>query len=792
MDASGNFQGAQGQFKRGEPGTIYIDINAGLNGKHDVGNLAKYTMLRTFAHEFTHFIEKWNPVQYNEFRKVVFDTLRERGENVDDLVEAKQAAGLSYDMASREVVAEAMTDILPDSHFVQNLAEKHKSIFQKLMEKLKEFVEGLRSYFDSLGKNRSREANALKEQVGETVRYVENIVKMFDQVAEQAVENYQLTVATEKTTEFAQGQNRGNSERGERYDEGTNGENSEKDSPGLVGEGNTKRSGSSLSKAEPAKSWKEIGGERQEQIVDCFDLYTYGSDEAELYLGKIAKGDISDEDIRREAVTEMARQFYEAMQGDRVLLENDGRFRWLGDMVGLLIEDVQAIQDGTFVADDFWEQEQRRKYENPNEPKGAREWSVFNRSLANKTSSLKTGQTKRIVISTANHIYLVEATGYMSYGKIEKYKIAGNEKYLRKLRKEYESGAYTGTETFSQMAQDYGVQRGRNDWDNVGDGYAKEARPADVLDGGESEGDTAGYLDDYYGFGSGEELSEAIRGGALVLDDDGNLIQLLDDEVQEQRRDYIDEGYATDSTNWAYENFIIDETDRARFYEVIADLNKRNYSVPRNKNGVYMIEHNNKIMFTDGDFNAPTLSKVIVFAENYDANMAYVKGRIFDEERRTAGHGEAVELLNHMYGDGFIHEYNARNYQRDDWQDRRGEGSNRRSTGKAGSGRRIFKGQYQERTSPLTDRDVLEAAANDAGFSDMSDAEQAALQTFKDRLAELHELQEKRAEAGRLYKEQQFGANVDRQAASVINYLWEQEQRRDYQKYSYKWFVARP
>ena len=163
--------------------------------------------------------------------------------------------------------------------------------------------------------------------------------------------------------------------------------------------------------------------------------------------------------------------------------------------------------------------------------------------------------------TTADHIYLVEATGYMSYGKIEKYKIAGNEKYLRKLRKEYESGAYTGTETFSQMAQDYGLQRGRNDWDNVGDGYAKEARPADVLDGGESEGDTAGCLEDYYGFGSGEELSEVIRCGALVLDD----------EVQEQRRDHIDEGYATDSTNWAYENFIIDETDRARFYEVIAN-----------------------------------------------------------------------------------------------------------------------------------------------------------------------------------------------------------------------------
>ena len=571
MDANGNFQGAQGRFKRGEPGTIYIDINAGLNGKHDVGNLAKYTMLRTFAHEFTHFIEKWNPVQYNEFRKVVFDTLRERGENVDDLVEAKQAAGLSYDMASREVVAEAMTDILPDSHFVQNLAEKHNSIFQKLMEKLKEFVEDLRSYFNSLGKNRSREANALKEQVGETVCYVENIVKMFDQVAEQAVENYQLTVAAEQTAEFSQEQNRGNSERGERYDLGRNDGDLQTISSGLDGRTNSGKSADGLGQVLSPKEWSALDGEKQQQIINQLDAYTYSSEEAEIVLSLSAKGDISDEDIRREAVTEMARQFYEAMQGDRVLLENDGRFRWLGDMVGLLIEDVQAIQDGTFVADEFWE--------------------------------------------------------------------------------------------------------------------------------------------------------------------------------QEQRRDYIDEGYATDSTNWAYENFIIDETDRARFYEVIADLNKRNYSVPRNKNGVYMIEHNNKIMFTDGDFKAPTLSKVIVFAENFDANMAYVKGRIFDEERRTAGHGETVEFFNSMYGDGFIHEYNGRNYKTNEGENRRGEGSNRRSAGKAGSGRRIFKGQYQERTSPLTDRDVLEAAAYDVGISDMSDAEQAALQTFKDRLTELHELQDKRAEA---------------------------------------------
>ena len=65
----GKFQGAQGRYRRSEPGTIYIDLNAGLSDIKNADDLAKYAMLRTFAHEFTHFIEKWNPIQYNEFRR---------------------------------------------------------------------------------------------------------------------------------------------------------------------------------------------------------------------------------------------------------------------------------------------------------------------------------------------------------------------------------------------------------------------------------------------------------------------------------------------------------------------------------------------------------------------------------------------------------------------------------------------------------------------------------------------------------------------------------------------------
>lgn len=201
-NADGDFEGAQGKFKWSED-TIYIDINAGLANVKSVNDLAKYAMLRTFSHEFTHFLEKWNPVRYNEFRRVVFDALTERGENVHDLIEEKMAqnTGMEYDAASREVVAEAMTDILPDTTFVHTLAEKHQTIFQKLLAQLKEFAADLKKYFSTIGHNRDRGANALKEQVGEAVKYMDSIVKLFDEVALEAVENYQRTVAVEEVAE---------------------------------------------------------------------------------------------------------------------------------------------------------------------------------------------------------------------------------------------------------------------------------------------------------------------------------------------------------------------------------------------------------------------------------------------------------------------------------------------------------------------------------------------------------------------------------------------------------------
>ena len=217
-----NYNAAQGEYNR-KTDVIGIDIAAGLNSAQDVENLAKYAMLKVFSHEFTHFGEKWAPGEYNILRSIVFETLASRGFDVEARIRDIQNANLefrtmqlmqdksmtreaaeaearenmmSWDMASREVVAEGMVDVLPESQFMQKLYEKSPSVFQKLLNSLKEWIDKIRSVWYNedgsakLASERSPETNALKVQIGNTIKYVDGIVDAWDNMVVAATENY--------------------------------------------------------------------------------------------------------------------------------------------------------------------------------------------------------------------------------------------------------------------------------------------------------------------------------------------------------------------------------------------------------------------------------------------------------------------------------------------------------------------------------------------------------------------------------------------------------------------------
>ena len=83
---------------------------------------------------------------------------------------------------------------------MENLYRKNKSLFDRVLDKLKEFVKNLREYFAHVNPNTKVEAAALKENTENGMRYLEKIVEAFDKTAEAAVENYQQGT-TESTAE---------------------------------------------------------------------------------------------------------------------------------------------------------------------------------------------------------------------------------------------------------------------------------------------------------------------------------------------------------------------------------------------------------------------------------------------------------------------------------------------------------------------------------------------------------------------------------------------------------------
>lgn len=216
FDSSGDYSMEQGSFDWGSD-VVAIDINSGLFNAADVESLAKYAMLRVFCHEFTHTGEKWAPEEYNILRTTVIEALSARKEfdldyriaeiqNIDyeskkaeyiaegmeesAAAEKAEAEKMTWDMASREVVAEAMTDVLPESQFMKSLYEKSPAVGNKLLEALRRFLARVKSYFAELVNNPSREAQALKVEIGGTVKYLEGIVDKWDAMALTAVENY--------------------------------------------------------------------------------------------------------------------------------------------------------------------------------------------------------------------------------------------------------------------------------------------------------------------------------------------------------------------------------------------------------------------------------------------------------------------------------------------------------------------------------------------------------------------------------------------------------------------------
>lgn len=173
----GEYEGTNGFYK---DGTLYLDINAG----RDRVAMGETAILKTAAHEITHYIKESSPEQYEVLKNFVVEKLtREKGISFDDLVTDKQRRepGLSYEEAVDEVVADACEMMLKDSKAVEQLARENRSLAERIRQWIRKWVRNLKAAMEGLTADRP-ESRAM-------MQYAQELQEIWDNALVDAARN---------------------------------------------------------------------------------------------------------------------------------------------------------------------------------------------------------------------------------------------------------------------------------------------------------------------------------------------------------------------------------------------------------------------------------------------------------------------------------------------------------------------------------------------------------------------------------------------------------------------------
>lgn len=167
--------------------TIYLRADAAYNAT-DVRGILGHTL----AHEVTHSIKTWSEADYNVLTDYIRDALEA---DFDALVKEKMdKLGMSYAMASDEVIADGCEMLLRDSKALEKLATENASLFVKVVTKVREFIANLRkAQTDMYGGSEELHDAALK--LREALKSLEEVQEVFDNALENSIRNMRNALA---------------------------------------------------------------------------------------------------------------------------------------------------------------------------------------------------------------------------------------------------------------------------------------------------------------------------------------------------------------------------------------------------------------------------------------------------------------------------------------------------------------------------------------------------------------------------------------------------------------------
>ena len=176
-NAEGRYSGAQGMYYNG---TVYLDVNAGMNSVES----GQRTIVLTAAHEMTHFIRENSEAGYIALREFITDRLMQQGLDIEELVtqkRARESRELSYDEAVEEVIADACETVLTEPTAIRQLASDNMPLAKKIRKWLNDFFRKIKSAFAGL--------EAVHDEAKAMAEYMDELRAMWDDALSEAVRN---------------------------------------------------------------------------------------------------------------------------------------------------------------------------------------------------------------------------------------------------------------------------------------------------------------------------------------------------------------------------------------------------------------------------------------------------------------------------------------------------------------------------------------------------------------------------------------------------------------------------
>lgn len=118
--------------------------------------------------------------------------------NMEELIRARmEHEGKDYDYCAREVLADALAKILPDSNFAQELAQENMTWVEQIIDMLKKFIADIKAALKGIDPVENAPHVDIRENIGGSLQYLEEIRQMYDKLAAGAVQNYQAAMEAE-------------------------------------------------------------------------------------------------------------------------------------------------------------------------------------------------------------------------------------------------------------------------------------------------------------------------------------------------------------------------------------------------------------------------------------------------------------------------------------------------------------------------------------------------------------------------------------------------------------------